>query len=128
MPYGDETMMAGAILKLMQKAVADGKALREKQTPPEDIEKIMRDRGFSAHVAKRIRREIMGQPLTDEISTADTVKIEDLKTNTVRLTLRKDAGVDLYDIVRYRAKDYQVQKMSKVGENFVVLLKEFARV
>lgn len=114
-------------MKMIQQAVADGKAFREKSTPPQEIEKIMRGRGFSPHNARRIRKEILGEPLLDDIPTGDTVLAADIKANTVRVTLLRDLGIDLYDIVRFRSKDYQVQRLVRENQKYVITLKEFAR-
>ncbi|OGH57409.1 MAG: hypothetical protein A3G34_04430 [Candidatus Lindowbacteria bacterium RIFCSPLOWO2_12_FULL_62_27] len=126
MAYGDQTLLAGTVLKLVQQAVQDGKKLREKNTARAEIEKIMRAKGFSPHNARRIVKDTMGEPLEDEIAPADIVDTQEIKSNTVRVTVRRDLGVDIHDIVRFRARDFQAQMVKPAGDGFVYTLKEFS--
>ena len=126
MPYGDQTLSAGTLLRLVQQAVPDGKKLREKNSTPQEIEKIMRAKGFSPHNAKRIVKDVMGEALTDDITNADIVETQEIKSNTVRVSAGRDLGLDIHDIVRFRSRDFQIQMVVPKGGLFVYTLKEFA--
>jgi len=125
--YGDKTLLAGAVIGLIQQAVRDGKQIKEKGTPAAEIEKIMKARGFSPHNAKRIIREVMGEALADDIPAAEIINMQELKSNCTRITVRRDFGIDLHDIVRFRSRDYQAQKVERRDDLFLYTLKSFAR-
>lgn len=120
---GIPTMMAGSIRNILLGAIEVKREEFQEGKQLDTIKAELKADGFSEHNIERILIEIQDKPIPEDFQ-ADIIKDHyNVKENLIKVILRKNPGLKIQDVARFKGRDYVVQQINQFGAECEMLIK-----